>query len=207
MRSEKLREEMKTLQGLPGRRLEDYTEVRGIRVTKFSTISVRKNVYSVHSRLIDSLVNVRVYSDILEVWYAGKCVASMPRLRGKAGHAINYRHIIDSLVKKPGAFANYKYRSDLFPQFIFKLAYDSLCGTELKADAIYVQILYLAAKEGEDRVDRALRYLVKNGAPLTLENVTEKTKENIPQEGIAICEMVVNLVAYDSLLEAEHVSC
>jgi hypothetical protein len=78
----------------------------------------------------------------------------MPRLRGKGGHAINYRHVIGSLVKKPGAFANYKYRNDLFPRFMFRVAYDWLSEHRVKADAEYVRILWLAANEGEDMVDR-----------------------------------------------------
>jgi hypothetical protein len=39
----------------------------------------------------------------------------MPRLIGRAHHQVNYRHVIGSLVHKPGAFARYRYREDLYP--------------------------------------------------------------------------------------------
>ena len=40
------------------------------------------------------------------------------------GHHIDYRHIIYWLVRKPGAFANYRYRGDLFPTESFRWAYE-----------------------------------------------------------------------------------
>ena len=201
-RSERFSEEVKTLRELPDRRLEDYTETAPVNVTRFSTISVRKNVYSVDSRLIGSKVKVRVYGDKLEVWYNSKCVLCMPRLRGKGGHAINYRHIAHSLAKKPGAFAEYKYRSDLFPRFMFRVAYDWLGENVVKADAHYVKILLLAANEGEERVDRVIRYLIKHGKPLTHNIVAAKVNEDIPSEGITMRKPVADLAAYDNLLEA-----
>ncbi len=84
-RDQRFAEEVKALRELPERKLEDYTEIPDVKVTRFSTISVRKNVYSVDSRLIGSKVKVRVHSDRLDVWYAGVCTASMPRLRGRGG--------------------------------------------------------------------------------------------------------------------------
>jgi hypothetical protein len=50
----------------------------------------------------------------------------MPRIVGKNQAAINYRHIIDSLVRKPGAFASYQYREEMFPTSGFRMAWDSL---------------------------------------------------------------------------------
>jgi len=205
-RSQRFSEEVKTLRELPNRRLDDYTEKSGVKVTRFSTIAVRSNVYSVNSSLIGSSVKVRIHSEKLEVMYAGKCVASMPRLRGKNGHAVNYRHIIGSLVRKPGAFANYKYRSDLFPRFMFRVAYDWLETNASKPDAQYVQILSLAANNGEERVDRAIRWLIKNARPLTYQNVKEKAFESVPSEIISVREPVADLSCYDALLGAKHAS-
>ena len=54
----------------------------------------------------------------------------MPRLRGEGKHNINYRHIIDWLVRKPGAFENYRYRDALFPTHRFRMAYDQLRRTQ-----------------------------------------------------------------------------
>ena len=71
-------------------------------------------------------VEVRLYVEHVEVWYAQQEVERFPRLRGRKKHAINYRHIIDWLVRKPGAFANYVYREELFPTSRFRMAYDAL---------------------------------------------------------------------------------
>src|SRR5208337_3177041 len=85
-------------------------------------------------------------------------VERIPRLRGQGKHLINYRHVIDSLVRKPGAFENYKYREDMFPTSRFRMAYDALRQTTPKRAAReYVQILELAARENESLVDDALR--------------------------------------------------
>jgi hypothetical protein len=45
---------------------------------------------------------VRVYTEHLEVWYGGRVIEQIPRLRGQGKHLINSRHVIDSLVRKPG---------------------------------------------------------------------------------------------------------
>jgi len=46
------------------------------------------------------------------------------RVRGENRCLINYRHIIDQLERKPGAFDNYRYREEMFPNSYFRLAYD-----------------------------------------------------------------------------------
>ena len=119
LRTKRLNEELQVLRELPARRLEDYTEEEA-RVSRFSTISVRNNVYSVDSRLIGEKVRVRIYGEKIIIRYGGQKIETLPRLRGAKKHQINYRHVIDSLVKKPGAFANYRYREDLFPRFMRK---------------------------------------------------------------------------------------
>jgi len=84
-------------------------------------------------------------------------VEKIPRLRGENGHHINYRHIIDWLVRKPGAFENYRYRQDLFPTHRFRIAYDYLRQTcPVRASKEYLSILHLAATESETAVDNAL---------------------------------------------------
>jgi len=87
---------------------------------------VGRNSYSVPSRLIGERVEVRVFMEHLEVWYAQRLIERLPRLRGRDRSAINYRHVIDWLVRKPGAFAQYRYRQELFPSSHFRLAYDAL---------------------------------------------------------------------------------
>jgi len=109
------------LRPLPDRRLENSTRV-DLEVGPSSTIRLRHNTYSVDSRLIGETVDARLFSERIEVWYAQKKVDEFPRLRGENGHRVNYRHVIEWLVRKPGAFENYRYREDMFPSSLFRTA-------------------------------------------------------------------------------------
>lgn len=98
----------------------------------------------------------------------------MPRLYGDGRHSIHYLHVIRDLVRKPGAFAGYRYRADLFPTHIFRMAYDALKAAYpvgLAADKVYLRVLYLAAKERESGVEAALTRLLADRMPITLEAV------------------------------------
>jgi hypothetical protein len=113
-RGERLAEELRQLQPLPAGRLEALERAR-VRVSRGSTIRVKGNVSSGPARLIGAEVEVRVGAEVLAVWYGGELVQEMERLRGQGKHHIDYRHIITWLVRKPGAFARYVYREDLYP--------------------------------------------------------------------------------------------
>jgi hypothetical protein len=124
-RQERLAEELKVLRPLPQRRLDSFKRLM-VRVGRSSTIRVYNNTYSVDSRLIGERVEARVYAEHIELWYGQRRIESIPRLRGDGKHRIEYRHIIDWLVRKPGAFENYRYTEDLFPTHRFRMAWDFL---------------------------------------------------------------------------------
>ncbi|MCA9794457.1 MAG: IS21 family transposase [Candidatus Eremiobacteraeota bacterium] len=160
--ADRFAEEKVRLQALPSSRLPDFTVVR-TKVFKWSTIRVANHTYSVPSRLIGHGVLVKLYPNHLEVLFNGRVVAEMPRLRG-VRHRIDYRHVIHSLVRKPGAFARYRYREDLFPTLRFRQAYDALHQWRgERADIDYVRILHLAATEMESRVEEALELALATG--------------------------------------------
>jgi hypothetical protein len=162
--SERLAEERALLLPLPAARLPTYSTYQAT-VRKWSTMRVGKRTYSVPSRLIGHEVTARLHPDIVEVYYRGKLVQTMERLRGERDHRIDYRHVIWSLVRKPGAFARYRYREDLFPSLTFRRAYDALVETRGEhADVEYVRILHLAASTMESGVEAALRALLDAGA-------------------------------------------
>jgi hypothetical protein len=162
----KLDEERSSLRPLPANPVPNYSKYDVV-VRKWSTVRVGGRAYSVPSRLIGSSVEVRVHPDEIEVRYKGKTTAMMPRLRGEQAYRIDYRHIIWSLIRKPGAFARYKYREELFPTATFRLAYDAIHRVRGdRADIEYVRILHLAASTMESRVDLALAALLDDEAPL-----------------------------------------
>jgi hypothetical protein len=163
-RREKLAHEMEVLRPLPDRRFDSAKRVR-VRVNSGSLIAVERNSYSVNSRLIGEIVEARVFPERIEVWYGGQKVEQLPRLRGRTNYRVDYRHIIDWLVRKPGAFASYRYREHLFPSSQFRRVYDLLKSVApRRCDHRYLEILELAAKEGEARVEDALRLLLQTEA-------------------------------------------
>jgi hypothetical protein len=172
-RQKRLAEELAVMRPLPKRRLDSYRRVKAS-VRSGSLITVDRNTYSVPSRLIGETVEVRLYGEHLEVWYAQRRVETLPRLRGRSKHHIQYRHIIDWLVRKPGAFENYRYRADLFPTSRFRMAYDTLReASPQSADRQYLKILELAARESEAGVDGSIRLLLDEEKAITFEAVRD----------------------------------
>ena len=202
-------EEIEVLKSLPNLRYDDY-ETRDCKVGRGGTFRLLHNTYSAHSRLAGEKVKVRVFADKLEIWYAQRHIETLPRLRGENGHCINYRHIIDRLVRKPGAFENYCYKEDLFPTSLFRIAYDILRETRSirQASKEYLKILELAAKEDESLVNEALRLLINLEEEVSFEKVKEfidsKQKASEPT---AVHIEPVDINDYDMLLETPECVC
>ena len=202
-------EELEVLKELPNRRYDDY-EIRTCKVGRGGTFRLLHNTYSAHSRLVGETVKVRVYADKLEIWYAQRYIETLPRLRGENGHYINYRHHIDILVRKPGAFENYCYKDNLFPTSLFRIAYDILrdsCSIR-QASKEYLRILELAAKENESLVNEALRLLINLEETMSFEKVKEfiDSKQKPPEPMDVYIESVDNNY-YDMLLETPECVC
>lgn len=192
-------EERACLRPLPTARVPDYT-VHHPTVRRWSTVRVGGRSYSVPSRLIGHRVEVRQYASVLEVRYAGQVAETMPRLRGEQEVRIDYRHVIWSLVRKPGAFARYRYREELFPSLTFRKAYDRLRQWHAeRSDIEYVRILHLAASTLESRVERALADLLGDGGPFDyarVRAVAEPAERPVPHVAIP----APDLGHYDRLL-------
>lgn len=185
---------------LPDVRVPDYT-IEHATVRKWSTIRVRGRTYSVPSRLIGHRVEARLHPNVIEVRHNGRYVETMERLRGNKTARIDYRHVSFSLVRKPGAFARYRFREELFPSLTFRRAYDALRERYgERADIEYVRILYLAASTREADVERALMALVASGERFDYARV----KQLAAPEPIAIpilsAYRTPDLAAYDQLL-------
>jgi hypothetical protein len=208
-RQARFAEELALLRPLPARRLESCTRLQ-LKVGPSSTIRVKHNVYSVHSRLIGERIEVRVYAEHLEVWYAQRCVERLVRLRGEGKHHIQYRHMIECLVRKPGAFERYRYRSDLFPTHRFRMAYDQFTARwPQRASQEYVKLLELAAKENEAAVDTVLQQLLEQGTAIEVAEVACLVKQALePQASPDVRIAPVDLSVYDRLLvSGEEVRC
>ena len=204
-RKTKLGEELAVMRPVTMARLPEFIEV-DTRVSSWSTLSIKKNVYSVPSRLIGEKLRVRVYEGRIDVYYGGKMQLTTPRLLGRGGHRINYRHVIWSLVKKPGAFRLYRYREDLFPSLVFRRAYDALRTKleENKADKEYVRILHLAASTMESDVEAALELLLETKTPISAEGVKAMVTDGDKLAAMVMDAPVVDLLIYDNLLHRQE---
>ena len=201
LRQTKLQDELARMTPLVVSRLAEYRE-RDVRVSSWSTVRVGYNAYSVPSRLRGEKLSARVYDDRIEMFYGGEHQLTVERLHGRGGHRINYRHVIGSLLKKPGAFARYRYREELFPTLIFRRAYDALGAglTSWKTDVEYLRILHLAATTMQSEVEKALVAMLDESVLPLAEQVTAMVAPPEPQVP-AMAPLVVDLGAYDTLLE------
>lgn len=211
-RQKRFAEDQAALGSLPSSRLDTCTRL-DVRVGPGSTIRAKHNVYSVDSRLIGETIAVRLYPEYLEIWHGQKCIETIPRLKGTSGHNIQYRHIIDWLVRKPGAFENYRYRESLFPSSHFRMAWDFLKKNHSGPASAkeYLKILHLAARENETMVDNALLALINRNSPISFQAV-EKLVSDKACPDISACTAAcvnvddVSLDAYDQLLQEMEVA-
>ena len=163
------------------------------------------NGYSLPSNLKGKRVRVRTYEWRIEVWYASKLIETLPRLTGLNRYHINYRHLIGSLLRKPGGFRNYRHRDDLFPQTPFRLAWEALNEhlPPRKADLAYLRILKLAADGQENDVATALKLLLETEKKWDDKNVAALISPTL-QAPPVLAEQRVELGAYDQLLTQEY---
>lgn len=156
----RLADERPVFRPLPSAAIPSYTSYHPV-VRRWSTIRVAHRTYSVPAQLMGHTVEARVHANVVEVRYRDHLVQTMPRLRKEDEHRIDYRHVIGWLVRKPGAFARYRYREDLYPSVMFRRAYDALARTHgERADVEYLRILQLAATAGEAQVEEVLGAVV-----------------------------------------------
>ena len=207
-RQAKLEEELAVMKPLTIVPWQAMREVQ-VRVGNNGILRVNNNGYTVPSGLKGKWVRVRVYEWQIEVWYAKQYVETLPRLVGVGAYQINYRHVIDSLLRKPGGFRNYRYRDYLFPQAVFRQAWETLDQRlpPRKADMIYLRILKLAAQGLETDVAEALKCLLATKPVWDDSTVTKLVQP--PQNTIPELEQpMVNLSVYDQFLNPEvyHVS-
>ncbi len=149
--------EREQLQDLPVRRTTDFVEEEA-RVTRCGTFTVRAILYSAPSRLIGHRLKVRLYSDRLDCYLSGTLVLTMARGARSPGttrgRAIDYRHFIDALKRKPQAFKGLAFRDALFPREAYRRTWEQLDLrlTQRQACQTIVALLEMAARDGVEAV-------------------------------------------------------
>ncbi len=203
-RATRFSEEREHLRPLPTMPLEPAQDLK-VSVSRFATIRVLRNVYSVPARLVGQTLLARVRAESIDLYVGMTRLFQLPRLRGEGQRRIDYRHIIDSLVRKPGAFAQYRYRDELFPSLLFRQAYDRLTEqVPQRADQQYVRLLHLAATTSEHEVETALTLLLEQGETPSLDAVRElaglKPSPLVPE----LSPPTLSLSSYDQLLTSKE---
>ncbi|PCH96903.1 MAG: IS21 family transposase [Gammaproteobacteria bacterium] len=141
-------EEKPHLHVLPSRRTNDFSELH-VKVNSSSTITVKRVLYTVPSRLVGTALLIHIYDDRLALFYGHELTLTLPRLYAQGStrtRCIDYRHVIHSLAKKPNAFRNSLLRDDLIPHGDFTLIWEQLTQNVLSdSDCKYmVDLLVLA---------------------------------------------------------------
>jgi len=199
-RAARWNDELPALRPLPKTPLHPCREVQLV-VSRFSTIRVLHNTYSVPSRLIGTTLTVRVRAEVLELYVGASCTLTLPRLHGRYGARIDYRHLIWSLVRKPGAFAQYRFRDELFPTLAFRTLYDTLTEHRpARADREYLRILHLAASTSEVDVETAVKLLAESQTLPTFDAVRELVQESTVSALPALKPAELDFQVYDALL-------
>jgi hypothetical protein len=200
-RGRRVAEDMEAMRELNVAKLPEFVE-EDFCVSEWSTVRVKHCAYSVPSRLIGEWVRVRIFEDRIVVRYADKDELTCERLRGRNLRRIDYRHIIWSLVRKPGGFARYVYREEMFPSLVFRRAYDAIQSPHhgLKGDLEYLRILHVAASTFEADVEAALTLLLTESKAITADAVKALVSTTTPINVPLLAPQHVDLGAYDALL-------
>ena len=200
-RREKVAEELAVMKELPPTRLCEYDEV-DCRVSSHSTIRVKQVTYSVPARFIGRRLRVRVSERQVAVYHGAELVAELPRSRDRQA-VIDYRHIDQALLRKPGAFARYRHREELFPDATYRAAHDKLVRDhgQRPGELEYLRLLKLTAELGSSAVAGRLSELVGAAVPPWR---TESVRQFLcPSLVVTLVEAPVNLAVYDALLGGE----
>lgn len=199
--------ERASLKPLPKRRTVDFEEIDA-RVSKFGLLSAKSALYSVPSRLAGHRLKVRLYSANLEAWLGGVKVFECERLYGNVENRhpkrIDWRHMLPSLRRKPGAFARWVLRDAMFPRSEYAITWERLRERldERAACRLMVNLLDLADRANVvAELAGVLSQLHDSGALPDIDQLRERFAPRTPQ--MPEVQVVLPATAvYDQLLEA-----
>ena len=202
--------EKEHLQPLPVYRYPDY-EIISPRVRSTSTIQVREVTYSVPSRLIGQRLSVHLYHDRLLLHLGSHFIASLPRLHRRKGQKgalrrIDFRHLIDSLRRKPRALLRAQLLEEILPNEEWRAIWRQLLRS-LPADEAakgMVDALYAAAHRDDlEAVQHYMERHLRKG-DVSLEAIRRRYGLRPPRPDGEQPQVVISepsLQSYDQLLD------
>ena len=196
------------LQPLPVERFADYDPLT-VRVRSTSTIEVRSVTYSVPSRLIGQQLTVHLRHDRLDLFLRSQYTLTLPRLHGhkgqKALRRIDFRHVIESLRRKPRALLRAQLQNDLLPTDSWRQLWRALLAALPPDEAakVMVDALHVAAKTDDlAAVERYLRRQLRKGE-ISLSSLRDHYGLRPPRGLAALPQLDIpehTLSSYDELL-------
>ncbi|UKJ76528.1 IS21 family transposase [Azospirillum brasilense] len=204
-RRKALEVELPELKPLPRHRTTDFSTTT-VTVTRSGTISVRKVLYTVPSRLVGCRLKVHLYDDRLLCWLGTTQVLTLARKHPKGklrDRVVDYRHLAASLVRKPQAFRRSVFRDELFPRPAFRRAWEVLDEQldDRQACRVYVGLLHLAATGAcEAALAEHLDAVLDRGGLPDLEGARTAVAPPQPAAVPLITVAPPDLAGYDRLL-------
>ncbi len=207
-KKDKFEQEKRQLHALPTHRFQAFSHVVAP-VTTQSTITIRCVLYSVPSRLIGSTLTCHLYDDRIEAYVGYHKTTELPRIYApnqsiRRTHCIDYRHIIESLVKKPGAFKNCSYRDEILPNDHYRELFAQMkerIGIDL-ACKMMVTALYLAhSLNKETEIEHYLSKRLEQPQPFTLKQLQDAYVHFPSIEIKPASTLAITAKDYDHLLQ------
>jgi hypothetical protein len=197
------------LQPLPVERFADYDPLT-VRVRSTSTIEVRSVTYSVPSRLIGQQLTVHLRHDRLDLFLRSQFIETLPRLHHRPGdksrlRRIDFRHVIESLRRKPRALLRAQLQNDLLPTDSWRQLWRALLAALPPDEAakVMVDALHVAAKTDDlAAVERYLRRQLRKGE-ISLSSLRDHYGLRPPRGLAALPQLQIpehQLSSYDELL-------
>jgi transposase len=207
-RAKAVGQELAVMRTLPPTRLSEYEEVY-CPVSKYSTIRVKKVGYSVPARLIGQEVKVEVSENQLQVYSGRELLLTAPRECGDRGVVLDYRHVIDHLLRKPGAFERYRYREELFLSPLFRQAYDQLVDKHGQRHGTleYLRLLKLTSETNLVEVELMLvEYTCPPYPAWSVEGLRQLLRP-LASSSLQLTELQPDCQSYDALLTSSQEAC
>lgn len=204
-RTKRLEEEVPALEALPACRLPEYEEV-DCRVNKYSMARVGKGSYSVPSKYRGRRLRARVYESRIELWDGTGAVATFESHANAGGACVDWRHLIEDLCRKPGAFERYRYRQSFYPSQRWQRLGESLRKrfSTARADSDYLQILRLSLDHGLDRIEELLERMGPD--EVCLDRIRGELGQQSRWREATTMPLQGDLSIYDQLLENVEVT-
>lgn len=179
-----------------------------VRVTSGATITVNRILYTVSDRLKGRRLRVLVFDDRIECFFQGESVEVLPRFARQGDRRqrfINYHHIIESLVRKPGAFPRLIYRDQVHPNAVWRAVWEALSAAldERSASRIYLGLLLLAHRAGcEQELTKVFEEHLAAGSLPNLDELRARMMPPGDSQPPPIVVLIPDASSYDRLLSA-----